>query len=180
MTDAGIDTGDILLQQAVEIRPEETAGELTLRLAKAGAELLLDTLTRLMEGQLQAKIQNEAEMSYFPLLRKEHGFIQWEKPANEIVNLIRGVHPWPGAASESPWGIMKILAATAIPDHSGRKPGEILRADSKQGLLIQAGDGYLEVLAVQAPGGKPMGSKDFLRGHPYSGQGAMNNIEVKP
>lgn len=179
MTDAGIDTGDILLQRPLDILPDETAGELTIRLANAGAALLIETLKRLTEGRLQRRKQNEAEMSYYPMLRKDHGFIEWQKPADEIVNLVRGVQPWPGAATDSPWGILKILSAKASSGDNGQEPGTILLADSNQGLWVQTGVGRLEILVLQAPGGKAMASKDYLRGHLLMGHGAMSGIEGK-
>lgn len=179
MTDAGIDTGDILLQQTVSIRPGETAEELTIRLAQAGSALLLETLKLLKDGSLVSRPQNQQEMSYYPMLKKEHGFIDWNKPAAEIANLIRGTQPWPGAMTQSPWGSLKILSASVLDGETKQQPGHILIADARQGLLVQTGDGQLEIKTLQAPGGKAMGSGDFLRGHPYPGHGGMSSIEVK-
>ena len=102
MTDNGLDTGDILLKREVPILPGETAEELTLRLAPIGAELLIETVRRLEAGDCPREKQNEAEASYFPMLKKEMGDIDWNLPAEKIVNLVRGLTPWPGTCFA--WG----------------------------------------------------------------------------
>lgn len=177
MTDRGIDTGDILLQKEVTIQSGETAGELTLRLARAGAGLLLETLDCLQAGTCPRRPQEEAGMSYFPLLTRESGWIDWGRPAKDIANLVRGVQPWPGASSASPWGQLKILEARAEEGSAGKPAGTILLADTKQGLLVQTGAGMLRIERIQAPGGKAMPSADFLRGHPLENEGMMRKLE---
>lgn len=179
MTDKGIDTGDILLQRPLQILENETAGELTLRLAHEGASLLIETIACLENGACPQQQQDEAEMSYYPMLTKQTGLIDWTQSAKQIVNLIRGVHPWPGATTPSPWGVIKIISASEQPAVKHGLPGDILAADTKQGLLIQTGEGHLQVELMQAPGGKAMNSKDYLRGHPYQGQGTMRSDEGK-
>lgn len=179
MTDRGIDTGDILLQQRVDILPEETAGELTIRLAQAGAGLLIDTLQTLSKGELDRKPQQESIMSYYPMLTRQTGEIDWSLPASQLANLVRGVHPWPGASTPSPWGPLKVLAASPEPSADSLPPGSILQADAKEGLLVQCGQGALRITRLQAPGGKAMDSRDFLRGHPISpGSTQMKNEET--
>jgi methionyl-tRNA formyltransferase len=180
LTDKGIDTGDILLQEEVAIRPDETAGVLTIRLAHTGASLLLETLARIVAGNCPRTRQNEAEMSYYPLLTKETGEINWQQSAADIVNLVRGVNPWPGAGTHSPWGQLKILSAREERTDSEAASGTILMSDARNGLLVKAGDAALRIGLLQLPGGKAMDSRDFLRGHPLDVPGTMNNEEVKP
>lgn len=180
MTDKGIDTGDILLQEEVAIQPDETAGELTIRLAHAGAALLQETLIRLEAGNCPRARQNEADMTYYPLLTKKTGEIKWQQPAADIVNLVRGVNPWPGASTLSPWGQLKILSGQAERTDSEAASGTILVSDARGGLLVKTGDGALRINLLQIPGGKAMDSRDFLRGHPLDKPGMMNNEEVKP
>ena len=175
LTEKGIDTGDILLQRETPIFPEETAGELTARLADMGAELLIETLRLIGEGRCPRRKQVEQEMSYYPMLRHDTGAIDWNLPAKRIADLARGLNPWPGAYAQSPWGTMKILKATAENTASPAVPGAILRADSQEGLLIKTGEDALRVRLLQIPGGKAMTPEEFLRGHPIPEDGQMRN-----
>ncbi len=175
LTDKGIDTGDILLQRETEIGPEETAGELTLRLAGIGAELLIDTLRLMSGGNCPKRKQDEQEMSYYPMLRHDTGAIDWDMPATSISDLVRGVNPWPCAYSESPWGTVRILKAAAESTAVQALTGTILVADPREGLIVKAGDGALRILLMQIPGGKAMPPEDFLRGHPMPEGGQMRN-----
>ena len=168
MTDKGLDTGDILLKKEVPILPGETAEELTVRLAPIGAELLIETIRRIVAGNCPRVKQNEDEASYFPMLKKEMGEIDWNLSADRIVNLIRGLTPWPGTCFT--WGeseTVKVWKAETA-ENPGFEPGRIIAADAKQGLIIAAGENAVRVLEMQAPGGKRMNPKDYLRGHPVS------------
>ncbi len=164
MTDAGIDTGDILMQAETDIRPGETAGELTGRLAEMGAALLLKTIRALEAGDLPRRAQEESRMSYYPMLTREMGEIDWRQPASGIVSRIHGLNPWPSAFSNSPWGQVKFHLAEEAP--GGGEPGAILAASPKEGLVIAAGTGAVRILSMQAPGGRAMAPADYLRGHP--------------
>lgn len=168
MTDKGLDTGDILLKREVPILPGETAEELTARLAPIGAELLIETIRRFEAGDCPRAKQNEDEASYFPMLKKEMGDIDWNLPAEKIVNLVRGLTPWPGTCFI--WGegeTVKVWKAEKA-ENPGLEPGTIIAADAKQGLVIAAGENAVRVMELQAPGGKRMNAKDYLRGHPVS------------
>ncbi len=166
MTDKGLDTGDILLQKEIQILPGETAEELTARMAPIGAELLIETIRGLEAGTVQRRKQEEEKSSYFPMLKKEMGEIDWRLPAHKIVCLIRGLTPWPGCSFV--WGdheTVKVWQAEEA-ENPGKAPGQIICADAKGGLVIAAGEGAVRVLEMQAPGGKRMNPKDYLRGHP--------------
>ena len=168
MTDKGLDTGDILMKKEVAILPGETAEELTVRLAPIGAELLIETIRAIQAGTCPREKQNEADASYFPMLKKEMGEIDWTLPAAKIVNLVRGLTPWPGTTFS--WGdneTVKVWKAETA-ENPGMEPGKIIAADAKQGLIIAAGRDAVRVLELQAPGGKRMNAKDYLRGHPVS------------
>lgn len=168
MTDKGLDTGDILLQKTIDILPGETAEELTSRMAPIGAELLIETIRGLEAGTVTRIPQDEAQSSYFPMLKKEMGEIDWRLPAHQIVCRVRGLTPWPG--STFTWGEneqVKVWKAEEA-ESDGSEPGKILCADGKQGLVIAAGEGAVRVLELQAPGGKRMNAKDYLRGHPVA------------
>lgn len=173
LTDVGIDTGDILLQKETDIMENETAGELTRRLGELGAALLLDTLQGLSQDRLTPRPQDGQAGSYYPMLTKEMGLIDWRLDASSIVNLIRGLNPWPAAYTDTRYGRLKLLRAAAVDNKDQIKDqskaaaaGTVLSADPKQGLFIQAGAGVVRVDMLQAPGGKEMKSSDFLRGHP--------------
>lgn len=167
LTDKGMDTGDILLQKKIEILPGETAGELMDRMAPIGAELLIETIRLLEKGECPRQKQKEEEASYFPMMKKEMGEIDWTMPADRIVNRIRGLSPWPGTYTFIGGEVFKIWKGEEVKTDS-TEPGAIAAANPKEGLLIQAGRNAVRVLELQAPGGKRMNAKDYLRGHPIS------------
>ena len=162
--DAGMDTGDILLQEEVDIAPEETAPELTESMAEAGAPLMLETLRGLAAGKLIACPQNNAEATYAPLLKKEDGRIDWKRPAQEIYNRIRGFTPWPGAYTSfrgqscQLWAEPFSLRAVNVAE-----PGTIVREDSQ--ILIACGQTtLLRLLSVKLEGRKQVSAEEFANG----------------
>lgn len=166
MTARGVDNGDMLLKCASPRKADETAGELTQRLSEDGAALLLKTLHALEAGTLERIPQDESAMTYDPMLTKEMGVIDWNDSAQSIVNRILGLNPWPGCSTAYEGARLKWLRAEVA--QGAGQPGEILTADPKNGLVIAAGSGAVRVLQMQAPGGKPMNPKDYLRGHPMA------------
>jgi len=166
MTDKGIDTGDMLLKAETPYIKGETAGELTVRMAELGAQLLIDTLKKLEDGSLVRIPQDHENMTYDPMLTKEMGIIDWTHSAADIINRIHGLNPWPGCSTAVADGRLKLLRAEVA--QGAGQPGEVLLADPKVGLVIAAGEGAVCVTQLQAPGGKPMSSKDYLRGHPMA------------
>ena len=176
MMDKGIDTGDMLLKSATEILPGETAGELTVRLSQMGAELLLETMRALENGTLERIPQDESKMTYDPMLDKQMGVIDWAMSAADIVNRIHGLNPWPGCSTAYQGGRLKLLRAEAA-EGTGA-PGEIIGADAKAGLTIACGAGAVNITMLQAPGGKPMNAKDYLRGHPMAVGTVLKEEEV--
>ena len=100
------------------------------------------------------------------MLKKEMGIVDWTKPAQEIVCQIHGLNPWPGASTAFEGGRLKLLKAE--PACGNGQPGEVIAADAKTGLVIAAGQDAVRINVLQAPGGKPMNSKDYLRGHPVA------------
>ena len=163
MMDRGIDTGDMLLQAETEIGETETCGELTERLSRMGAELLEETLRRLEEGTLERAPQDEAGMTYDPMLNKEMGTADFTLSAREMKGRINGLNPWPCVSVPFGEGRLKLLRA-ALAEGKG-DPGEVLAADAKSGLILACGEGAVRILELQAPGGKKMKAEDYLRGH---------------
>jgi methionyl-tRNA formyltransferase len=159
--DAGLDTGDMLLKAETEIGPEENAIELAARLASMGAELLVETLTRM--GEIVPEKQNEAEATWAPLLKKEDGAIDWTRPAKWVNDRVRGLQPWPGAYTKfrgQTLHIWKARAAEPRPSASG-VPGQIL---SNRPLTVGTGEGGLELIEVQLEGRKRISAGDFANG----------------
>ena len=163
MMDAGIDTGDMLLRAETEIGATETCGELTERLSRIGAELLGETLTALERGTLERIPQNEAEMTYDPMLTKEMGELDFRESAEAVKGRINGLNPWPCASVTLGEEKLKLLRAETA--QGSGTPGQVLAAGPKEGLILACGTGAVRILELQAPGGKKMRAEDYLRGH---------------
>ena len=164
-TDKGMDTGDILLMRETPIGEKENAGELSDRLAVMGAELLIETIRALEDGTLMRTPQNHDEATYEPKMDKELGRIDWGRPAQEIDWLVRGATPWPGAFTTLGDQAIKVFELAVKEGAASGRPGEIIAADAKQGLVVSCGDHDVEMLTIQMPGAKRMNAKDYLRGH---------------
>ncbi len=158
-----MDAGDVIDVAKTPIGPDETAGELLDKLAVLGADLLSRTLTKFAQGDVAGTPQNEAEVSFAPMLDKAMCPIDWTKPAQQVHNHVRGLHPWPVATMELKGQKFKVHQ-TAIVAGSGQ-PGEILGL-TKTGLVIACGEGAVEIRSLQAEGGKRMAAPDYFRGHP--------------
>jgi methionyl-tRNA formyltransferase len=158
-----MDAGDIIDVSKTPIGENETAGELLDRLAVLGADLLSKTLTRFVQGQVEAVPQNPEEVSYAPMLDKTMCPIDFSKTAQQVHNQVRGLHPWPVATMELQGKKFKVHE-TRVTEGVGR-PGEILGM-TKTGLLIACGEGAVEIRSLQAEGGKRMAAPDYFRGHP--------------
>ena len=163
---AKMDAGDIIDVAKTPIGPDETAGELLDRLAVLGGDLLSRTLTRFAAGTVAGTPQNEAEVSFAPMLDKTMCPIDWNQTAQQVHDHVRGLHPWPVATMELKGQKFKVHA-TKIVEGSGQ-PGEILGL-TKTGLRIACGQGAVEVTQRQAEGGKRMAAPDYFRGHPLEG-----------
>lgn len=161
-----LDSGDIILQEKVSVRPEETFGELLERLVEVGSGLLVTALRQLKAGTAPRIPQDESEATYARKLTKQDGQIDWHLSASEIVNRVRGMNPWPGAYTffeeKDRHKTLKILLARAIPELAG-SPGQVLTV--KDTLVVAAGEGSVELLTVQPEARKQMEAAEFLRGH---------------
>ncbi len=163
LMDVGLDTGDMLLRETVEIGPEETAGELFDRLAALCPALLLKTLKGLEEGTIIPGKQDEAQATYVGMLDKTMAEIDWTKNAQSVHDLIRGLNPWPVAKTKFDTKIFKIYSSRVCKNSIGSDCGEMTEKDGR--LFVRCGDGALELLEVQLEGAKRMCAADFLRGH---------------
>ena len=168
--DAGMDTGDMLLQREIEIGAKETAPELAARLSEVGASLMVETLRGLAAGTIAAKAQNHGEASNAPMLKKEDGRIDWKRSAREIYNRMRGFAPWPGAYTTfrgqtcHVWGEPASKGEGArLPSGGNTTPGMLF--GEKNELLVCCGDAtVLSVSAVKLEGRKPVKARDFANG----------------
>lgn len=161
-----IDTGDVIFSQAVEIREDETAGELHDALMQTGAELLLKTVTALASGEVHKTPQQHmdaADIKHAPKIFKEDCQIKWENSIEQIYNLVRGLSPYPTAWSTLQGKSLKIFKATKEIATPAVAPGEFV-TDGKSYLKIAASDGYLNLLEIQLEGKKRMDIESFLRG----------------
>lgn len=162
--DKGLDTGDILLSESVEIRDDETAQELHDELSVLGAQVMRKTLLMLQKGVLSPIRQDDSHSTYAPILTKELSAIDWQKSALQIHNQIRGLYPWPGASAVLNGKTLKIHSAKLLGKTQG-EPGEVVFNDHR--LCVACGDGNaVELLVIQAPGKKAMPVTDYLRGNP--------------
>ena len=162
LTDAGVDTGAMLLRRETDIGEVETAAELSVRLSQLGAELLIETLKGYIAGEIAPIPQDERLASRQPMLKKEMGLIDWTRSAKEIACQARGLDPWPSAYTDYLGGTLKIYRACPVEGEGD--PGTVLRSSAKEGLFVACGEGALEVLEMQAPGGKRMNARAYLAG----------------
>lgn len=162
LTDAGVDTGAMLLRRETDIGETETAAELSARLSQLGAELLIETLKGYIAGEIAPTPQDERLASRQPMLKKEMGLIDWTRSAKEIACQARGLDPWPSAYTDYLGGTLKIYRARPVEGEGD--PGTVLRSSAKEGLFVACGEGALEVLEMQAPGGKRMSARAYLAG----------------
>lgn len=158
----GMDTGDMLLKAETPIGPEETAGELFDRLMVLGAELLGETLDKLEKGALRRVPQKDEEATHAPMLSKELSQVDWNRPAQEIHDLIRGLNPWPCAFSTLDGKRVKLLSSR-VTEGAG-EPGSLVVQE--EGLAVCCGSGALLLTEIQTENGKRMSGKQYLLGHP--------------
>jgi methionyl-tRNA formyltransferase len=162
-----MDAGPVYLRERVAITPGETAGELGARLADVGAEIFARTLDGIEHGSLQAEPQDESLATAAPKLQKSDGRIDWSRPAKEIISLIHGVNPWPGAYTTVGGEILKVWRADFAGDiaQDGAAPGTVVVASPRLGLVVAGGDGLVLLPEVQAQGKRRMRGRDYLAGH---------------
>ena len=165
--DAGLDTGDILLQKEIPIAPEDTAVTLAPRMAAIGAALMVETLRGLQAGMVHPRPQDHAHATLAPILKKEDGQIDFQLTAREILNRLRGFQPWPGAYTTFRGKNLHLWAAQTV--ERAATTAEIMLESGH--LFVGCGAGALELLEVQLEGKKRMPAADFIHGHqPRNGE----------
>ena len=166
--DAGLDTGDILLQRERSLKADDTSPTVAIRLASIGADLMVETLRELQAGTIHPRPQDHAQATLAPILKKEDGRIAFSRSADEIMNRLRGFQPWPGAFTTFRGKNLNVPAATAI-DRNISAGELVVEADR---ILVGCGGATsLALLEVQMDGKKRMTARDFINGYrPKTGE----------
>ena len=162
LMDVGLDTGDMLLKDEVEITDNMTSGELHDILMNRGGELLIKTIEGLADGSIKGEKQ-EGETCYAKMLSKETGKINWNNSAESIHNLIRGLNPRPIAHTTYKDENMKIYESEVLAESSNKEAGTIIEV-SKKGMKVSCGKGILLVKKIQFPNGKPLTIEQYING----------------
>lgn len=176
LMDKGLDTGPILAQRSVSIEPEETHPQLGARLAEIGAELLAETLTHWLRGEIEPVAQGEEGAILTHTLQKEDGLINWETPAAEIARRVRALQPWPGMYTYWQGRLFKIIEARVFVGSGVRGEGEGIETPGsvrlhtditgKKSLLVWTADGALELTKVQLEGKPAIEARALVSGYP--------------
>ncbi len=164
--DEGMDTGDILMTEKIKIHEDSDTGELFQRLASLGGKMIIDTLEKLKDNKIVPKKQNETDASYSPILTKEDELLDWNMPAKDIYNKIRGMNPWPGVYTYFRGQRLKIQKSVLVEEEkdTGLETGEII-SFSSQGILVSANPGIIGLEIVQPAGKKQLSFNDFINGY---------------
>ena len=163
LMDVGLDTGDMLLKDEVEITEDMTAGNLHDILMERGADLLIKTIEGLSNGSIIPEKQSE-DTFYAKMLNKELALIDWNNTAKDIHNLIRGLNPWPIAYTNYEDKSMKIYESKVLNETTNKEPGTIVNV-SKEGIKVATLDGVLLIKKIQFPNGKPLTIEQYINGN---------------
>ena len=166
LLDEGLDTGPIVAQRSTPVSEQETAEELTDRLFRMGADLLLETLPGWANGDVQPSSQDESRATVTRLLKREDGEIDWSRPALEIWRQVRAMHPWPGTFTRWQGRTLKIIEVRPweSTEPVGDAPGLVVGADGSP-IGVVTGDGVLNIERLQMEGRRPVAADEFLRGY---------------
>ncbi|MED4581799.1 methionyl-tRNA formyltransferase [Brevibacillus choshinensis] len=166
-----LDAGDMLTKVVVPIEERDTVGSLHDKLAAAGSSLLIDTVPRLLAGELEAEVQDHAAATFAPNIKRTDERIDWTRTAEQIYNQVRGLNPWPVAFTTHGGKVWKIWwVEKQASDNNGQEAGTII-AREEDGLVVACGSGAVKITELQPEGKKRMSALDFLRG-------AGNSIEI--
>lgn len=161
----GVDTGDMLISKSIKIGRYETSGQLFERIAKLGAEVLVETVENI--ENITPKPQNEDDATYAPMLEKEMARIDWSKSASSVSKLICGMNPWPIAYTECERGIMKVYSAEIAENEEKNAACGSIIGIGGNGLKVKCGDGAIAIKEIQFPGGRRMSVEDYIKGHSF-------------
>lgn len=163
LMDVGLDTGDMILKDEVEITNNMTSGELHDILMVRGADLLVKSMEGIVQGNIVMEKQSD-ETFYAKMLDKDLANISWNKSSLEIHNLVRGLNPWPIAYTSYKGERMKIFETEVLNENNTKDPGTIIDVN-KSGIKVACGEGILLIKKVQFPNGKPLSIEQYINGH---------------
>ncbi|MEK7688705.1 MAG: methionyl-tRNA formyltransferase [Deltaproteobacteria bacterium] len=163
LLDEGMDTGDMLLTEKVEIRNDDTASSLHDRLKYIGADLLIKTIKGIKSETIRPIPQDDSQATYAPMLKKEDGRIDWTMKTEEIKNLIRGLNPWPGAYTRWDGKQIKIFKAE-VEAGVKEEPGTVINI-STEGIFVATGKGILLIKELQPENKNRMTASEFIKGY---------------
>lgn len=163
-TEIGVDTGDMILQEAIQLEGSENSQEVLELLSNLGSKLIINALDLIEKNEVVFIPQDESKATHCRILVKEDGIINWKNDCKDIKNLIRGIMPWPSAFTTCKFGRLKILKAEISDNKNFGTPGEILLADPKIGFTVKCGKGALDLLIVQGENAKAMDASSYLLG----------------
>jgi len=163
-----LDTGDIILQEKMQIEDEDNTLTLTGKLFDVGSKLLIDAIKLISSGNAPSIKQDEAGASYAPQLKKETGVIDWKKSTGNIFNQVRGCFPWPTAYTYYKDKMLKIISASPALAARNEIAGTVIDCVEDEGFIVATGDSSLFIREVQLEGGKRMHAWQFLNGHKLS------------
>lgn len=162
--DAGTDTGDMLLHETIPIEGDDTTESLAKKLAKLGAESIMEALNLVEGGAASFEKQDESLATHTKIYKKEDGRILWEMRAPNIHNLVRAFIPWPVAHCRFKGDTVRIRKTRVVDTEEQKPPGTVLKVN-KSDIVVAAGEGALAIEVIQASGKKAMPMADFLRGN---------------
>ena len=163
LMDEGMDTGPILAQAECKIEPQDTTGLLSVKLAHLGAELLIETLPRWLDGQIAPQPQDDSLATYCQMITKKDGLLDWSLPATTLWLRVRAYHPWPGTYTYWRGKLLKILRARPVTiGPSSEEPGRVISADD--GVAVVTGTDALLLEEIQLAGKKALAAQEFIRG----------------
>ncbi len=161
-----VDTGDMILQEKIEIGPDETFGELHDKMADSGGDLLIRTMDLIEAGPIKPICQDNSQATPAPKLTPELGNIDWSRKASDIHNLVRGLSPRPGAYTSRDGRKVTILRTKlAGASKSNAAPGEITQADPQKGIIVACGLDSVQILQIKPESGKAITGAEFVRGY---------------
>jgi methionyl-tRNA formyltransferase len=154
----------MILKSEIPLDNEITAGELHDKMMIDGAQVLKETIDLIAKGEAPREKQSDEDTCYSPMMNKSLGNIDWNKPAKDIHNLVRGINPWPSAYTTYEDQAMKIWKTKVINKNSDKKPGTILNVD-KEGIEVSTGEGIVQIKEIQMSGKKRMIVSEYIKGN---------------
>ncbi|EJN09753.1 methionyl-tRNA formyltransferase [Herbaspirillum sp. YR522] len=165
----GLDTGPMLSMQSVPIGADDTTGSLHDKLAALGGSMIVEALAALERGEVTARVQPEAGVTYAAKIAKEEAALDFSMAADDLARRIRAFNPFPGATGRVGDTVIKLWQARPVTVAAGGAPGQVLSADAQGGIVVACGRGALQLTELQKPGGKRLGAREFLQGFALEG-----------